>query len=132
MRIFLEFFVDNFSAMFTFYTEVLRFQVKHSEEDFVVLHRDSVQIHLLSTNELAPALSDQRAMTLAARTEICLELPDKESLDEEFKEVIASGWPIHDQLTYRPWNKWDFRLKDPEGAYLRISTAELPYRNVLP
>ena len=51
--------------------------------------------------------------------EIVLEVED---LDAEYARVSATGWPLLDALEDRPWGLSDFRLADPDGYYLRITS----------
>jgi len=37
--------------------------------------------------------------------------------------VVDSGWPLAEDLQQRPWGLIDFRLHDPDGYYLRITTG---------
>jgi lactoylglutathione lyase len=52
-------------------------------------------------------------------TEIVLEVDD---LDAEFARVQATGWPIAAGVRSQPWGLRDFRLHDPDGYYLRITS----------
>lgn len=125
MRLFLEFFVHDFKASHHFYHTIMRMQNVHYEEDFAQLQRGQMQIHLLSIQELPEALQKEDLAPLASRTEVCLELSNLEEVKAELDYIQSLGWPIEDDLIYRPWNKYDFRIKDPEGVYLRISTPTL-------
>ena len=125
MRLFLEFFVQDFQKSYYFYNTVMRMNAFHYEDDFAQLRRGQTQIHLLTLDELPKSLKQKELSPLAGRTEICLELQTQEELKAELAHIQSLGWPIEDPLTYRPWKKWDFRVKDPEGVYLRISTPIL-------
>jgi predicted ester cyclase len=51
--------------------------------------------------------------------EIVIEVDDVERCQER---VAASGHPILEPLQDRPWGLRDFRISDPDGYYLRITS----------
>lgn len=51
--------------------------------------------------------------------EIVLEVDD---VDGWRDRVVASGHPIFEPLQDRPWGLRDFRISDPDGYYLRITS----------
>lgn len=57
--------------------------------------------------------------------EFILEVDD---LDAEHRRISATGWPMIEGLTSRPWGLRDFRLVDPDGYYWRVTE---PYRRRL-
>jgi len=52
--------------------------------------------------------------------EIVLEVDDVEGWHAR---VGASGYPILESLQDRPWGLRDFRIADPDGYYLRITSG---------
>jgi uncharacterized glyoxalase superfamily protein PhnB len=36
--------------------------------------------------------------------------------------VVAAGWPLEQDLQDRPWGLTDFRVIDPAGYYLRVTS----------
>ena len=55
-----------------------------------------------------------------ARVEVVLEVED---LDAAREQIEAAGYPIAEAATDRPWGLRDFRLLDPDGYYLRVTTS---------
>ncbi|HWG14232.1 MAG TPA: VOC family protein [Streptosporangiaceae bacterium] len=53
--------------------------------------------------------------------EIVFETPDLEALSER---VQRSGHQLAAPLQDRPWGLRDFRIADPDGYYLRVTTPE--------
>ena len=51
--------------------------------------------------------------------EIVIEVDDVEGWCER---VAASGHPILKPLQERPWGLRDFRISDPDGYYLRVTS----------
>ncbi len=46
-----------------------------------------------------------------------------EDLDAERAAIVAAGWELWEDMVERPWGLRDLRLFDPDGHYLRITTA---------
>lgn len=51
--------------------------------------------------------------------EIVFEVDD---LDEERDFIVDKDWPLEADIKSQPWGLRDFRLVDPDGYYLRITT----------
>jgi uncharacterized glyoxalase superfamily protein PhnB len=47
-----------------------------------------------------------------------------EDVRATYDRVAASDWPRSTELTLQPWGAWDFRILDPDGYYLRISSQD--------
>ncbi len=52
--------------------------------------------------------------------EIVLEVED---VDGWYRRVSDSGYPVSEPLRERPWGLRDFRIVDPDGYYLRLTSA---------
>lgn len=44
-----------------------------------------------------------------------------DNLEELYRKVTASGYPISSSLQERSWGARDFRVVDPEGYYIRFT-----------
>jgi lactoylglutathione lyase len=51
--------------------------------------------------------------------EIVMEVDD---LGTAHRRVLDSGHPVFEPPQQRPWGLWDFRIVDPDGYYLRITS----------
>jgi uncharacterized glyoxalase superfamily protein PhnB len=40
----------------------------------------------------------------------------------ERDRVVAAGWPLEEDLANRPWGLTHFRIIDPDGYYLRVTS----------
>jgi lactoylglutathione lyase len=114
-----EIFPHDLDAVVDFYTRVLGFRVTQDErgdpEPYVALQRGSVQIGALARAALAvPA-----ARRPPAGTELVLEVDD---VTAERGRVVAAGWPLEADLQLQSWGLTDFRILDPAGYYLRITS----------
>jgi lactoylglutathione lyase len=126
MRLFVEFFVADLNTSRDFFTRVMNFTVERDHGSFLTLVRDDVQLHLLQTKDLPEPLRAHAATCpVGSRVEFCLEVADLASLKAEQQRIQGCGWPIHAGIRWQSWNKYDFRLVDPNGAYIRITTPTI-------
>lgn len=79
------------------------------------MSRDSVRIGA-AERERIPHTEGRRP---PAGTELVLEVDDVEA---ELAKVEEAGWPVEEGLQQRPWGLVDFRVLDPAGYYLRITS----------
>lgn len=84
---------------------------------YVALRRDQVRIGIAPAGRSVPA----QWRDVPAGTEIVLEVADLES---ELNRVRAAGWPLHRGLERQEWGLSDFRLLDPDGYYLRVTSLD--------
>jgi catechol 2,3-dioxygenase-like lactoylglutathione lyase family enzyme len=118
MSLRVEVFVADLDATVDFYTRVLGFALVQDDRDgsppYVALERDLVHVGAVVSCE---QVSAQRRLPPSG-VELVLEVDD---LARELARVAATGWPLHDGLTRRPWGLVDVRLLDPDGHYLRLT-----------
>jgi lactoylglutathione lyase len=127
MTIRFELFVADRDKSVDFYTSVLGFEVRRLDESYAMLTCGDVvlglgrQADLPETGE-GPGFTQQRlARDRGAGVEIVLETPDLEAL---YERVQRSGYQLAAPMQDRPWGLRDFRVADPDGYYLRITTPE--------
>lgn len=116
-----EIFPDDLDATVDFYQRVLLFRLtddrRGEPEAYVSLQRGSVRVGVLRS---AAAADDARpARRPPTGVELVLEVDD---VAAERDRVTAAGWPLEADLQDRPWGLRDFRLLDPGGHYLRITS----------
>jgi len=114
-----EIFPADLGAAVDFYTRVLRFTVtkdqRHDPSGYVSLQRGAVRVG--AARRSGP---DARPARLPpAGVELVLEVDD---VTAERDRVAAAGWPLEQDLQDRPWGLTDFRIIDPAGYYLRITS----------
>jgi lactoylglutathione lyase len=119
MSLRVEIFPDDLDATVDFYTNVLGFTVRKDERAdpsaYVYLERGSVRI-----GAARRAVPEARAGRLPpAGAELVLEVDD---VAGERDRVVAAGWQLDEDLRDRPWGLTDFRIVDPAGYYLRITS----------
>lgn len=123
MTLRLELFVASVDKSADFYTGVLGFERLNGQPSHVPVRSGSVVIGLGPASGLPknhffnPQLQEARP---GLGTEIVLEVDDIQGF---FKKVKATGYErILSPLRKRPWGATDFRLADPDGYYLRITS----------
>ena len=124
MRLRIELFVDDLDTSIAFYA-ALGFAVERREHDYASLRWGDAVIGLGPIAKLPPAspgpgFTRQRlAADRGAGVEIVLEVED---LDTALAAVRATGHPLAEEPTDQPWGLRDFRVTDPDGYYLRLTT----------
>jgi lactoylglutathione lyase len=116
----LELFPRDLDAFHDFYTRVLRFDVERDERTadwpYVAVRRGEVRVGAVRAwEDVTPA--DRHP---PRGVEIVLEVDD---LDAERAAVLDAGWELQAEIVEQPWGQRDFRLFDPDGHYLRITTV---------
>lgn len=122
MSIRLELFVNNVENSAEFYTSVLGFERLDGNDDYLPIRSGTVVIGLGPVSKLPqrhyfnPEVQESRR---GLGTEIVLEVDDVHAL---FEKVKATGYKILTPLQKRSWGATDFRLADPDGYYLRLTS----------
>lgn len=118
----LELFVADLPRSVDFYGRVLGFtQSVHHGDDYSPMRRGNVVIAL----NLLANLPDDHPIQVAAGErvgrgiEIVLEVDD---VAASHAHARAEGWPVAGSLGRRPWGLTDFRVVDPDGYYVRMTS----------
>lgn len=122
----IELFVSDVERSVRFYSEVLGFEraSRRLIGDYTVMRRGLAQIALQSHRHLG----DEHPLKPrgAERFGVCVELVvEVEDLGEAYARA-RSGWPLETELGLRPWGRRDFRLLDPDGFYVRVTSLDVP------
>jgi catechol 2,3-dioxygenase-like lactoylglutathione lyase family enzyme len=122
MTLRLELFVNDLPASIDFYHRVLGFEIGSKNSDgYTPITKGNVHLGLnlrsnLPDNHPIHSLANERS---GRGIEIVLEVND---IEEVYEHIITQNWPLSDQLQYQPWGLKDFRVLDPDGYYLRITS----------
>jgi lactoylglutathione lyase len=123
MTLRIEIFPADLDATADFYTRVLGFTLVRDQRDgsagYVALERDRVRIGAAYRD----VPDRQPGRRPPSGTEIVLEVDD---VDAEYARVVEAGWPLEEDLTDREWGLRDFRVLDPSGYYLRLTSQDRP------
>ena len=118
----LERYCDDVDRALAFYTEVLGFAALPTEyETYRPLERGGNRLALQTIEELPadhPLVRGGRGAVRGQGVEIVLEVDDLDALHARAVEAGVEVTPLTDQR----WGLRDFRLVDPEGYYLRVTT----------
>ncbi len=123
MRVRFELFVRDIGVAIAFYSGVMGFDLIREEPGYSSLRRGEVILGLGSISKL-PVEGGYFTREIAGYrrglgVEIVLEVND---LDAYHARILASGYEISEPLRERPWGLRDFRVVDPDGYYLRITS----------
>lgn len=114
-----EIFPADLDATVDFYRGVLGFELVRDERAapsaYVALERGQVRVGAARR----PPVPDVQARRPPTGVELVLEVDD---VDAEAGRVRAAGWPLDEDVQERPWGLRDFRVVDPGGHLLRLTS----------
>ena len=117
-------FIDRLDDTRDFFVGVTGFEVTRADEGFLVLQRGTAKSHVASLDYMSRDRID--AGHLAAPTgrgvQLCIEV---ENIDAAFANAEASGHAITSPLTDQWLGKRDFRIFDPNGIHVRVTSLRL-------
>ena len=117
-----ELFVTDVRASLTYYVEALGFRVLRDDPSgYVSVGREGVVIGLSRADRLpdehpVKALPDER---VGRGVELVVAVVD---IEGAYAHALASGRPIQAPLQARSWGLTDFRMLDPDGYYVRLTS----------
>lgn len=115
----IELFPSSLEKFIDFYSNVLRFTLIKHVDDYAYLQRDNIFIGAIET--ISDENLQQKGSYRQPRkgVEIVLEV---DQLENERDHIVEKGWKLDEDIHMQPWGLQDFRLIDPDGYYLRITT----------
>jgi len=123
MSLRLELFVSDLQKSIDFYTKVLGFERQAGSPDYVPVRSGAVVIGLGPAAGLPKRHHFNPEVQSGRRglgTEIVLEVDDVNAF---FAQVKSTGYTSGlSSLRKQPWGATDFRIVDPDGYYLRITS----------
>jgi predicted enzyme related to lactoylglutathione lyase len=120
----LELFVNDIAVSKDFYSRVLKFTAGEQHAGgYTPMKHGSVSLGLNLRSNLP---EDHPVQTTANErpgrgVEIVLEVDD---IDAMYALVRSQAWPVSSELQQQPWGLRDFRIVDPDGYYLRLTSRE--------
>jgi len=118
----LEIFPSNLQTMIDFYSGVLHFNLIKREGTYAYLGRDDIFIGAIETPWEESLERKESCRRPNKGVEIVLEVDD---LEKERDFIVEKGWRLDADIQTQPWGLRDFRLVDPDGYYLRVTTHSL-------
>jgi lactoylglutathione lyase len=120
-----ELFVVDMETSIAFYRDVLGFEVMRRDPGYASIRSGRVILGLGPIAKLPEKdgyfTQERLAHDRGAGVEIVLEVDDVMAYRER---VRAAGEDVHEDLQQRPWGLADFRITDPDGYYLRITSRD--------
>jgi lactoylglutathione lyase len=117
-----EFFVGDVDRSIDFYAQ-LGFRVARRFEDWVLLRRGETRLGLQGD---AHAVAGPHYFTphigrspRGTGVEVSIQVDD---VDAVYQAVLAAGLNVVKPIQDRPWRARDFRLADPDGYFVRITS----------
>lgn len=118
----IEIFVENVERSAKFYEVVLGFVRESDAPGYAAVRRGEAAIGICAAADLPPGhyLRARLGEGIAgAGVEIVVEVDD---VDAACAQAIAAGWPLLAPLRLMSWGARDFRLADPDGFYVRVTS----------
>jgi uncharacterized glyoxalase superfamily protein PhnB len=117
----IELFVADVERAAAFYANVLGFVRETESLDYVAMRLGAARISIgpmaaLPASHPLRARADERA---GLGVEIVIEVDD---INAAFAAVTEASWPVAVPPGDRPWGLRDFRLLDPDGYYVRVTS----------
>jgi lactoylglutathione lyase len=124
MTLRMELFTTSIQRSVEFYTKVLGFTIEGDQisDSYQPVLKDDIVLgiglikNLDSNHYFNPQLKE---IPKGYGVEIVLEV---DNINQMYEKVVSSGYEIHEPLTKQYWGLTDFRLIDPDGYYLRITS----------
>jgi lactoylglutathione lyase len=114
----IEIFPSDLQRMIDFYRNVLQFTLLKHEGTYAYLQRDSIFFGAIETSTTETS-GDMTCRQPPKGVELVIEVDD---LVKERSAIVGRGWKLEVDIKLQPWGLEDFRLIDPDGYYIRITT----------
>ncbi|RFU30929.1 hypothetical protein B7463_g5408, partial [Scytalidium lignicola] len=105
--------------MIDFYTNFLGFKLIKRDGDYTYLGRDNIFIGAIENGSSESLKERESYLRPKKGVEIVLEVDD---LQKERDIIVRKGWELEADIETQSWGLTDFRLVDPDGYYIRITT----------
>jgi catechol 2,3-dioxygenase-like lactoylglutathione lyase family enzyme len=117
----IEIFVRNVEQSVRFYTDVLGFTGESGNSKYRPVRKGAAVIGIGPIDGLPPRhpLRANEGERVGLGVEIVVEVAD---VDATHSAVIDAGWAVETPPGDRPWGLRDFRLLDPDGYYIRVTS----------
>lgn len=115
----IEIFPSDLERCVDFYTKVLQFQLIKRDGTYIYMQRDSIFIGAIEVSNEDTVAEKEAYRRPMKGIEIVLEVDD---LAAERDRIVQKGWRLDADIELQAWDLEDFRLVDPDGYYLRITT----------
>ncbi len=118
--VFLELHVPDFKKVIKFYSK-LGFQIVWRSEDYLVMRRGGSVLNFYGGSykvyEQSYFKKFPKKTKVGYALEIIIPIDDIKNFYRKVKKYIK----VVEPLKLKPWGRWDFRIEDPFGFYLRFT-----------
>jgi lactoylglutathione lyase len=126
-RLRFELFVTNVQKSIDFYQSVFGLSPppSYSPDDYVPVSDDLVTIGLQHFASLPPQHHFRQSSNRVAKgvgVEIVIEVDNIDNTYKKAQVTVGHFGGQIEPLQARPWGRTDFRIIDPDGYYIRVST----------
>jgi len=117
----IELFVKDARKSVKFYQDFFNFEIVNDNGDYIGMKSGNVRLAINSVSSLSenhyfrPEIENQRK---GLGVEIVFEVDDIDGVYEKVK----ANYPLERELKLQSWGKKDFRVQDPDGYYIRVTT----------
>ncbi|KAL6248956.1 hypothetical protein RBB50_004019 [Rhinocladiella similis] len=118
----IELFPSDLGRMIDFYSGVLQFKLLKRQGAYAYLQRDNIFIGAIETPSSDTLEQKQIYRSPNKGIEIVFAVDE---LKHERDFIVSKGWQLDADIAVQPWGLEDFRLTDPDGYYLRITTHSI-------
>jgi uncharacterized glyoxalase superfamily protein PhnB len=117
--VFIELHVSSFKKAIDFY-KILGFEVVWMENDYLVMRKGKSILNFFGGTEEVYKQPYFKNFPKDTKRGYAVEIILLEDNVKEFYEKIKDKVNVVEPLKLQPWERWDFRIEDPFGFYVRI------------
>ena len=115
----LELFPSDMKRFVEFYVDILGFVIRKQEGTYIFVQRDEIFIGAIEVPNNDSLTEKESYRRPTKGVELVFEVDD---LVAERDAIVEHGWQLTDDIKMQEWGLEDFRLVDPDGYYVRITT----------
>ncbi len=117
--VFVELHVPDFQKAIDFY-KTLGFEIVWISDNYMVMRKDRSVLNFYGGNDKVSHHSYFGKFPNDTKKGYAVEIVFLEDDVKEFYEKIKDKVKVVEPLKQKPWGRWDFRIEDPFGFYIRI------------
>jgi lactoylglutathione lyase len=120
----IEIFPSDQQRCIDFYTDILQFKLIKRKDTYIYMRRDNIFIGAIETPSDETVAQKEAYRRPNKGVEIVFEVDD---LEAERDRIVENGGKLEADIQVQEWGLEDFRLVDPDGYYLRVTTHSPKY-----
>lgn len=120
----LELFVENLQKSIKFYEEILNLTFSNKNENGAVIKQDNFAL-LLTPDIILDENHYFKKGGFNPKGKGVEVILVSDNIEKLYKYVLERNYPIESELKLQYWRMKDFRIIDPDGYYLRLTSKNL-------